>query len=440
MTDILMPALSPTMESGTLTRWFVERGTTVKAGDKIAEIETDKASMDVEASEDGVIAELLVAAGVEGVKVNAPIARMTASEAFNPKSREPLQLLSPSVRRIVAEASIDASDLVGTGRDGRPTKGDALAFLDRASDPSAHAQPAASRLAGRLAAASGIDLNQITGSGAGGRVLKADIEASQPNALRRSAGPAQADGPARAGTISEPADQQESPDAYVLTPLSGMRRTIARRMTEAARDIPHISLSIDVELDALFAARKAVNTALAGRGAKVTLNDMMIKAAAHALGKVPEVNASFRSDGIALHRNADISVAVAIAGGLITPIVRAAETKGVGTIAAEMVDLAERARIGKLKPEEFQGGTFSISNLGMFGTKAFNSIINLPQGAILSVGAAEPRPVVREAAIEVATVCTLTLTCDHRVIDGATAAQFLQALRGVLTEPLLMMA
>lgn len=437
MTDILMPALSPTMESGTLTRWFVERGTTVKAGDKIAEIETDKASMDVEASEDGVIAELLVAAGVEGVKVNAPIARMTASEAFNPKAREPLQLLSPSVRRIVAESSINASDLVGTGRDGRPTKGDALAFLDRASGPS---QPAASRLARRLAAASGIDLNQITGSGAGGRVLKADIEASQPNALRRSAGPAKADGPIRAGTISEPADQQESPDAYVLTPLSGMRRTIARRMTEAARDIPHISLSIDVELDALFAARKAVNTALAGRGVKVTLNDMMIKAAAHALGKVPEVNASFMSDGIALHRNADVSVAVAIPGGLITPIVRAAETKGVGTIAAEMVDLAERARIGRLKPEEFQGGTFSISNLGMFGTKAFSSIINLPQGAILSVGAAEPRPVVREGAIEVATVCTLTLTCDHRVIDGATAAQFLQALRGVLAEPLLMMA
>jgi pyruvate dehydrogenase E2 component (dihydrolipoamide acetyltransferase) len=421
MSEILMPALSPTMEQGTLAKWFVAVGDTVRPGDVIAEIETDKATMEVEASEEGVIAELLVPAGTEEVPVQTPIARFSAeagsaargtsasavspSPAPKPSAPEAGPRLSPSVRRIVTEERLDPTQIRGSGREGRLLKADAL-------EAAASRQPVAldaTPLARKLAQAAGIDLS-ARDNRPGNRLRKADlvrpreIEPAHPS-------PSQGEGasPPRVASRAPAID-----GAYDLIPLDGMRRTIAERMTDSFRDIPHFPLTIDLEIDAVLDVRNQVNAALAPDGFKVSIN--------------------------VLHHHGDISVAVAIDGGLITPIIRAAETKGLAAISREMLDLAERARSRRLKPEEYQGGTFSISNLGMFGIKSFSSIINAPQGAILSIGAAEPRPVVRDDTVTIARVMTCTLTCDHRAMDGVAGARLLSAVRQMVTEPIRLMA
>jgi pyruvate dehydrogenase E2 component (dihydrolipoamide acetyltransferase) len=297
---------------------------------------------------------------------------------------------------------------------------------------------AASPLARRLARAAGLDLATISGSGPHGRIIKRDIDAQAGRRpVTAQAAPTQASAPRQVQSLEE---MGIAPGSYDLIPLDGMGKTIARRMTESFRDIPHFPLSIDLELDALLNARTRINAGLEASGVKVSVNDLIIRCAALALKRVPMANASYTPQGIAVYHHADIAVAVAIDGGLITPIIRAAETKGLAQIATEMKDLAARARARKLKPEEFQGGTFSISNLGMFGIKSFASIINEPQGAILSVGAGEKRAVVRGDSLAIATVMTVTLTCDHRVLNGTIGAQWLNDFKALVEDPLMMLA
>ena len=408
-----MPALSPTMEEGILAKWLVKVGDSVRSGDLIAEIETDKATMEVEAVDEGVIEALLVAEGTEGVKVNTPIARLSGEDS--PAVTAPAPAPVPAVAPVVTAP---------------------VSPVEKVVIPKGSQRILASPLARRLAAERGLDLATLTGSGPHGRIIRVDVEAAATApGPAKVASPSPVPAPAPAASLAQLGYPEGS---YTLVPLDGMRRTVARRLTESARDIPHFPLTIDVEIDALLAARSRINSLLEPRGIKVSVNDLVIKAAALALKQVPEANASFTPEGIALHRHADISMAVAVDGGLITPIIRKAEQKGLAEIALEAKDLAERARNRKLKPEEFQGGTFSISNLGMFGIRQFGSIINPPQGAILSVGAGEARAVVRDGQVIIRTLMTVTLTCDHRVIDGAIGARWLAAFRALIEEPVTM--
>jgi pyruvate dehydrogenase E2 component (dihydrolipoamide acetyltransferase) len=414
-----MPALSPTMEEGKLAKWNVKVGDQVRSGDVIAEIETDKATMEVEAVDEGVVEAILVPEGTDGVKVNSPIARLagegeTTAPAPPATAAPTPQAAAPApVTAIAAQPSVTLA----------------------ASGPRIFATP----LARRVAAQKGVDLAALKGSGPHGRIILADVEAAKPGA-------APAAQPKAAPVAAEPRQVLSleqmgiAPGSYDLVPLDGMRKTIARRMTDSFRDIPHFPLTIDLEIDRLLDARGRINQALEKRGVKVSVNDILIKAAAAALKAVPEANASYTPEGIALHHHADVAVAVAIDGGLITPIVRAAEDRSLADIAGAMKDLAERARSRKLKPEEFQGGTFSLSNLGMMGIKSFASIINEPQGCILSVGAGEKRPVVKNDQLAIATVVTVTLTCDHRVVDGAIGARWLAAFKGFVEDPVTLLA
>ena len=429
--EILMPALSPTMEEGTLAKWHVKVGDTVKSGDVIAEIETDKATMEVEAVDEGVVEAILVAEGTEEVKVNAPIARLSGegdSASQPPQSAAPP--VPPAGEHLAPKQPTDSPPRSSLAGGGAPRSGGG----GTSPQSSGSARVFASPLARRIAADKGIDLSAITGSGPHGRIIKADVEATKPGQAKAPQQP-----------ISAPFRQAQSlvqmgiPDgSYDLIPLDGMRKTVARRMTDSFRDVPHFPLTIDLTIDNLLAARARINAMLEPQGVKISVNDLVIKAAAIALKQVPEANASYSLEGIAMHHHADIAMAVAIDGGLITPIIRQAELKGLATIATEAKDLAARARTKKLKPDEFQGGTFSISNLGMMGIKAFASIINEPQGAILSVGAGEPRAVVVGGQIAVATVMTVTLTCDHRVVDGATGARWLAAFKVLVEDPVTM--
>jgi pyruvate dehydrogenase E2 component (dihydrolipoamide acetyltransferase) len=439
VTDILMPALSPTMEEGTLAKWHVKVGDTVRSGDVIAEIETDKATMEVEAVDEGVVDALLVPEGTEGVKVNALIARLGGDGAAAPAAPA-----APPPAAAAPKAEVMTAPAPATPAAAAPTPRQAGERI------------AASPLARRVAGLRGVDLASLQGSGPHGRIILRDVEAAAAPQPAPAAAPAAGSQPALAqppkpapSTASQSAPAPPAvapsleqmgiaPGSYDLVPLDGMKKTVARRMTESFRDIPHFPLTIDLEIDALLAARAQVNAMLGERGIKVSVNDMIIKACAAALRREPAANASYSEAGLALHHHADIAVAVAIEGGLITPIVRAAETKGVAQIAAEMKDLAERARARKLKPQEFQGGTFSISNLGMFGVRSFASIINQPQGCILSVGAGEKRAVVRGDALAIATVMTVTLTCDHRVVDGAIGARWLAAFKAMIENPIAM--
>ena len=440
-----MPALSPTMEEGTLAKWHVKVGDAVHSGDVIAEIETDKATMEVEAVDEGVVEALLVPEGAEEVKVNTPIARLKG-EGESPSPTPPPAQPPPAAAK--PEAKSVAPAAVGRSQDADGAGAKAAQTVE-AKTPSQHDgedRVLASPLARRMAQQAGIDLAQVKGSGPHGRIIRRDLEGLK-GAPAAKAAPAQAPAavrPATSAPAAEPRrvqslEQQGIPaGSYDLAPLDGMKKTIARRMTDSFRDVPHFPLTIDIELDALLAARAKVNGLLEKEGVKVSVNDMLIKAAAIALKRQPDANASYTPEGIARHHHADIAVAVAIEGGLITPIVRAAESKGLAEIAREMKDLAERARTRKLKPEEFQGGTFSISNLGMFGIKSFASIINEPQGAILSVGVGEKRPVVRGDQLAVATVMSVTLTCDHRVVDGAIGARWLAAFKALVEDPITM--
>jgi pyruvate dehydrogenase E2 component (dihydrolipoamide acetyltransferase) len=435
MTDILMPALSPTMEEGVLAKWHVKVGDTVKAGDVIAEIETDKATMEVEAVDEGEVLEILVAEGSENVKVNTPIARLageggvSASPPSNPAT----------------QASVPPEGGQSTPAPAGHESGQAVATSQGVKSPEAALTPsggriAASPLARRLASQAGLDLSAIKGTGPHGRIVRRDVEAAQAGGAKASA-PAASAAPAAEPRKVQSLVQMGIPDgSYDLIPLDGMRKAIARRLTDSFRDVPHFPLTIDCEIDGLMAARAKINAVLEKSGVKVSVNDFVIKASAMALKAVPEANASYSPEGIAMHHHADVAMAVAIDGGLITPIIRQAETKSLSQIAVEAKDLAKRARDRKLKPDEFQGGTFSVSNLGMFGIKSFASIINEPQGAIMSVGAGEQRPVVRGGQLAVGTVMTVTLTCDHRVVDGAVGARFLQAFKAMIEDPVTMLA
>lgn len=421
--DILMPALSPTMEEGVLAKWHVKVGDVLKSGDVMCEIETDKATMEVEAVDEGKVLEILVAEGTQGVKVNAVIARIEG------EGNAPSAAPAAPAPVVAAPAPTPA-----------PAAAPVAAAPPAASDGS---RIMASPLAKRIAEAAGINLAQVTGTGPHGRIVKADVEAArgqapQPAASAAPAAPAAAPmaAPAPASTPRAPSPLPYAEGTYDVVPLDGMRRTIARRMTESFRDVPHFPLNIDLEIDKLLELRKQLNQVGAAQNAKVSVNDLVIKAAALACKRVPAANASYTPDGILIHHHADIAVAVAIDGGLITPVIRKAETKGLAAISDEMKILADKARNRKLMPEDYAGGTFSISNLGMMGIKSFMSIINEPQGCILSVGAGEQRPVVKNGALAIATVMSVTLTCDHRVVDGAIGSAWLAAFKSLIEEPI----
>ena len=447
MTDILMPALSPTMEEGALAKWLVKPGDKVASGDVIAEIETDKATMEVEAVDEGTLAKILVPEGTEGVAVNKPIAVLleegedAAALAGGSKKAEPAQTPVETVKATPQ----DPKDPAVTPSAKPASNAPAASAPAQGGGDRVFASP----LARRMAAQAGLDLSRVQGSGPGGRVVKADVEAAMGRggaAAPKAAPQPAADAPKAAPQAAAPAAAPRGVDAkdladklgmkYKVLPNSGMRRTIAKRLTEAWQTIPHFGLTVDCEIDALLKLRSELN---ARGGEKVSVNDFVVKAVALALRKVPAANVSWHEDGILQYEQVDVSVAVATEGGLITPIVKNADQKGLATISAEVKALAAKAKEGKLKPEEFQGGTFSVSNLGMFGIKGFTSIINPPQSCILSVGAGEKRPVVKGDALAVATVMTLTLTVDHRSVDGAVGAQFLQALKGMIEDPITMM-
>ena len=424
--DILMPALSPTMTEGNLAKWLKKEGDAIKAGEAICEIETDKATMEVEAVDEGVLEKILVPGGTQGVKVNAPIAVLRA-EGDTGKT---------PVAKVLAPPAAVAAPVAAVA---------APVSAALAPAPRAGSRIIASPLAKRLAAQAGLDLAGVTGTGPRGRIVKHDVA----EALAR--GPVAKPAPAAAAPASAPVAAAPRPasgdDArawsdkvglkYRTQANSGMRKVIARRLSEAKQTIPHFYLSVDVTLDALLKVRAELNGK--SDAYKLSVNDFVIRAASLALRKVPAANAAWTEENILLFEQVDMSVAVATPSGLITPIIKAADTKGLATISAEMKDLAARARDGKLKPEEFQGGTFTISNLGMYGISAFSAIINPPQGCILAVAAGEQRPVVRDGALAIATVMTCTLSVDHRVVDGAVGAEFLAVFKKLLEDPLTML-
>ena len=450
--NVLMPALSPTMTEGTLAKWHVKEGDEVASGDVIAEIETDKATMEVEAVKVG---KIVVGEGTEAVAVNAVIAILL-------EEGESAGDIDVGAAQAKAPAAPGGNGTAGANGSEAPAPSPALAPAAAptpAAAPAAAPAPAsgsdgrvfASPLARRMAQQAGIDLAQLKGSGPHGRIVKSDIEVALKGgapAAAATAAPAAAPSaaaPAAAGTLPQGTPGKAFADTFGIPyrqePLSGMRKVIAQRLTESKQTVPHFYLTIDCELDALLKVRKDLNArAPEGEGGyKLSVNDFVIRAAALALRQVPEANAAFDPSGLVFFEQADISVAVATPAGLITPIVKAADGKGLAQISTEMKTLAGKARDGKLKPEEYQGGTFSISNLGMFGVKQFEAVINPPQGCILAVGAGEQRPVVKEGALSVATVMSCTLSVDHRVVDGAVGAQFLAAFKKLIEDPLTML-
>ena len=454
-TNILMPALSPTMTEGTLARWLKKEGEQVKSGDVICEIETDKATMEFEAVDEGVLGKILVPDGTEGVQVNQPIGVMVEegeavpSGAPAPAAAKATES-SPSPSGSPALEGVQAAGGKVAGAPEQPVQPDVPKAQGPAPAPVPDGQAGrifVSPLARRMAEQAGLDLRALKGSGPGGRIVKADVEAAQA-APKPAAAPApQAAAPAAPAAAPAPAPKPAAP-APVITaphqtvPHSSMRKVIARRLTEAKQTIPHFYVSIDVELDALMKLRADLNarSPKEGPGAyKLSVNDLVIKAAAATLRKLPATNATWTDNAMVLYDDVDISVAVSIPDGLITPIIRRADQKGLATISNEMKDLAARAKSGKLKPEEFQGGGFSISNMGMFGVKEFSAIINPPQAGILAVSAGEKRPVVKDGQLAVATVMTVTLSVDHRAIDGALAAEWVATFKSIVEDPLSLM-
>jgi pyruvate dehydrogenase E2 component (dihydrolipoamide acetyltransferase) len=421
-TNILMPALSPTMTEGTLSRWLKKEGENVRAGDVIAEIETDKATMEVEAVDEGVLGKILIADGTENVKVNEPIA-ILVDEGEAVPAAAPTQRPAPAAAPPAAPTA--------AARPEPPKPAPQAGNGHHAGGERIFASP----LARRMAKQAGLDLAALKGSGPNGRIVKADIEAALQKPAAAAPQPAAA-APAPAPAL-RPATTIAAP--HQLLPHSSMRKVIARRLTEAKSTIPHFYVSMDVEIDALIRLLSDLNAKSPKDGPDtylITINDMVIKASAATLRRVPTVNAAWTDDGMALFDDVDISIAVAIPDGLITPIIRRADQKGLATISREMKDLAGRAREGKLKPEEFQGGGFSISNMGMFGVSEFAAIINPPQSAILAVAAGQKRPVVKNDALAIATVMTCTLSVDHRVVDGALGARWLREFKRIVEDPL----
>jgi len=431
---IQMPALSPTMEEGTLAKWLVKEGDAVSSGDLLAEIETDKATMEFEAVDEGTIAKILVAEGTEGVKVGAVIAILAeegedvaqaAKDGGQPDAAPaPKAKAAPAPKAEEAPAAAPAQAAAPA-----PAKQDG----DRVK---------ASPLARRLAQEKGVDLASVAGSGPNGRIVKADLEGAKPGVAAPAAAPsAPAPSAARApATAAAPAAVQDFGIPHDVVKLSNMRKTIARRLTESKQQVPHIYLTVDIQLDELLKLRGELNDGLAPRGVKLSVNDLLIKALGVALIQVPECNVQFAGDQMLKFQRADISVAVSIPGGLITPIVTQADSRGVAAISTAMKDLAGRAKEGKLKPEEYQGGTASLSNMGMFGIKQFEAVINPPQGMIMAIGAGEKRPYVVDDSLQIATVMSATGSFDHRAIDGADGARLMQAFKQLVENPLGMLA
>ncbi|MCC6914648.1 MAG: pyruvate dehydrogenase complex dihydrolipoamide acetyltransferase [Rhodospirillaceae bacterium] len=423
-TQILMPALSPTMTEGKLAKWLKKEGDKIKSGDVIAEIETDKATMEMEAVDEGVLGKILIPEGTEKVSVNEPIAVLLEEgekmgAAPPPKAAVP----APAPK---AEAKPAAA----------PAPAPQAAPAPKAAAPAAAPAPAKAKgerifispLARRLAKDAGLDPADLTGSGPRGRIVRVDVERAIAGGVKRK--------PATAAGASGTVDIFGQP--YKAQPNSGVRKTIAKRLTEAKSTIPHFYLSLDCQIDELLSLRKKLNERAEGE-MKLSVNDFVIKAVALALRKVPQVNSSWTDDAVLLYENVDISVAVATPDGLITPIIRNADQKSVAQISTEMRDLASRAKAKKLKLDEFQGGGFSISNLGMFGIREFQAIINPPQSGIMAVGKGEERVVVKNGQMVVANVVTCTLSCDHRSVDGAVGAEFMQAFQRIMEDPLRML-
>jgi len=481
-TNILMPALSPTMEEGKLAKWLVKEGDEVHSGDILAEIETDKATMEFEAVDEGRIGKILVPEGSEGVRVNQPIAVLlgegedASAAAPGPSGSVDISSAMESIKHAVskeakttdAKAQSPPSPLwegaraqrAGEGAATRPPSRSPQAVLasnalprkggggsDRGGAKAGNGRVFASPLAKRLAAQAGVDLSFLQGSGPRGRIVKADVESAQKTGAAKAALPSGKPAAAssmtgEAGTIAGIAPLPDAklffkPEDYEEIPHDSMRKSIAKRLSSAKTLIPHYYLTIDCNIERLLEARARLNErSPKGEGAyKLSVNDFIVKASALALIRVPEVNASWTENSILRHKHADVGIAVALDFGLITPIVFHAEEKGLAQISNEVKSLAERGRSKKLKPQEFEGGSFAISNLGMFGIREFTGVINPPHAAILAVGAGEPRAIVRDGKLETATLMTVTMSCDHRVIDGATGARFLQAFKGFVEEP-----
>ncbi|MFM9938807.1 MAG: pyruvate dehydrogenase complex dihydrolipoamide acetyltransferase [Hyphomicrobiaceae bacterium] len=458
--QILMPALSPTMEEGKLAKWLVKEGQKVRAGDVIAEIETDKATMEVEAVDEGVVGQILVAAGTEKVKVNTPIAvllgdgeKAGAATAPPPRAQPAPAVAAPTPPKPQARAPAAPSATVYSAPVAPP--GPALAAFQAA--PASAARAFASPLARRLAKAANLDLAVIQGSGPHGRIVERDITAAKTSggASLRAVASAPPPTPPQGTAVATQSPTALMPvmaddkilalyekGSYEVKPHDGMRRIIAQRLTQSKQTVPHFYLSVDCRLDNLLAARERINAAAPKEGPrayKLSVNDFIIKALALALQHVPAANATWTEGGMLRHRHSDVGVAVAVEGGLFTPVIKHAELKTLGEISNEMKDLAERARKRRLAPHEYQGGTTSISNLGMFGIKSFDAVINPPHATILAVGAGEKRPVVVGDAVQVATIMTSTLSCDHRVVDGAVGAELINAFRALIEDPVRML-
>ncbi len=443
--EIKMPALSPTMEEGTLAKWLVKEGDVVKSGDLMAEIETDKATMEFEAVDEGTIVKVLVAEGTDNVKVGTVIAILAeeGEDASSIDTAAKSETPVPAAKE--SEPKPDATDPNDTGSESKPVERTESEAEDhgRPADAGAAASSGervkASPLARRMAADKGVDLGGVTGSGPNGRIIRADIDGAKAGAAPAKAAAPAAETPAAAPTpAAKPAAVPDIP--HESTKLSNVRKTIARRLTESKQTVPHIYLTVDVRLDALLKLRGELNASLESRGIKLSVNDLLIKAQAVALVQVPSCNVMFTPDQLITFSRADISVAVSTPSGLITPIIVGADTASLSSIATQMKDLAGRAREGKLKPEEYQGGTASISNMGMFGITQFDAVINPPQGMILAVGAGEKRPYVIDGALGIATVMSATGSFDHRAIDGADGAQFMKAFKALVEKPLGMLA
>jgi pyruvate dehydrogenase E2 component (dihydrolipoamide acetyltransferase) len=433
--EIKMPALSPTMEEGTLAKWLVKEGDTVKSGDIMAEIETDKATMEFEAVDEGTIAKITVPEGTDGVKVGAVIAILAeegedasaAAKSEAPKEAPKAEAKPEPDAKPKAEEKKDVAETVAKSA---PTPAPAPA----ASGDRLKASP----LARRIAAEKGIEISALTGSGPNGRIVKADVEGAKTGAAPAQVGTVSAAESPAPAAAAKPAAIPDIP--YEATKLSNVRKTIARRLTESKQTVPHIYLTVDIKLDKLLKLRGDLNANLESRGVKLSVNDLIIKALAVSLIEVPKCNVMFTPDQLISFSRADISVAVSTPSGLITPIIADANSKGVAAISTEMKDLAARARDNKLKPEEYQGGTASLSNMGMFGIKQFEAVINPPQGMIMAIGAGEKRPYVIDDALGIATVMSATGSFDHRAIDGADGAELMQAFKGLIENPLGMLA
>jgi pyruvate dehydrogenase E2 component (dihydrolipoamide acetyltransferase) len=420
--ELKMPALSPTMEEGTLAKWLVKEGDTVSSGDILAEIETDKATMEFVAVDEGKIARILVPEGSDGVKVGTPIA-ILAGEGEEVSAAAPAPKAEAAPPPKVDEPKVEAAPPARGGGE-TPAAPPAPAAAAKADSGD---RIKASPLARRLADAQGIDLSNLTGSGPGGRIVRADLGKAGGGAMAAPAPQAAAPAPAHVEPFDIP---------HEAVKLSNMRKTIARRLTESKQQIPHIYLTLDTNLDALLKLRGELNAGLAGRGVKLSVNDMLIKALALALIEVPECNVSFAGDQLIKYSRADISVAVSIPGGLITPIIVDAGSKAISAISKEKTDLAWRAKEGKLQPHEYQGGTASLSNMGMFGIKHFEAVINPPQGMIMAIGAGEKRPYVIDDSLQIATVMSATGSFDHRAIDGADGARLMKVFKELVESPL----